>query len=141
MGQQQLLLLVLATVIVGLATVAGIEAFDENQQQAAQDVITQRGVDIAADMQGLVSKPVQLGGVDLSTTSADSIAVKLGLDGATVPVQGAGNDADCVIQSPGTTNSKWSVALECSSDDSPQTATITLIPGNSGGEEVQTSFN
>jgi Tfp pilus assembly ATPase PilU len=34
MGQQQLLLLVLGIVIVGLAVVVGIQAFSENQKQA-----------------------------------------------------------------------------------------------------------
>ena len=34
MGQQQLLLLVLGIVIVGLAVVVGIQAFGENQKKA-----------------------------------------------------------------------------------------------------------
>ena len=63
MGQQQLLLLVLATVIVGLATVAGIEAFDQNQVQANGDALSGTALEIASDAQALRQKPAQLGGV------------------------------------------------------------------------------
>ena len=40
MGQQQLLLLVLGIVIVGLAVVVGIQAFSENQRKANADAMT-----------------------------------------------------------------------------------------------------
>jgi hypothetical protein len=62
MGQQQLLLLVLATVIVGLATVAGINAFEQNQKQSTADAMTQEALRIASDVQAHVLKPDQFGG-------------------------------------------------------------------------------
>ena len=62
MGQQQLLLLVLATVVVGLATVAGIQAFEQGSQRANQDALTQTAVKIASDMQANAKKPTQFGG-------------------------------------------------------------------------------
>ena len=62
MGQQQLLLLVLATVIVGLATVAGIQAFEQGSKRANQDALTQTAVKIASDMQANAKKPTQFGG-------------------------------------------------------------------------------
>jgi hypothetical protein len=64
MGQQQLLLLVLATVIVGLATVAGIQAFEQGSQRANQDALTQTAVKIASDIQAKVKEPSQFGGYD-----------------------------------------------------------------------------
>jgi len=64
MGQQQLLLLVLATVIVGLATVAGIQAFDENQKQAQQAAMRQRAAAVLTDVRAEFNKPSELGGVD-----------------------------------------------------------------------------
>ena len=64
MGQQQLLLLVLATVVVGLATVAGIQAFDRGQKQFDRDARRQVAVEILSDFKGLVTKPSNLGGVD-----------------------------------------------------------------------------
>ena len=74
MGQQQLLLLVLATVIVGLATVAGINAFEQNQKQATADAMTQEAMRIASDVQAIVLKPDQMGGVDeISGVSFESM--------------------------------------------------------------------
>ena len=62
MGQQQLLLLVLATVIVGLATVAGIQAFEQGSVRANQDALTQTSIKIATDIQAHLQEPEQFGG-------------------------------------------------------------------------------
>lgn len=62
MGQQQLLLLVLGIVIVGLAVVVGIQAFGENQVKANQDAIVNDGVRIASDLQAWALKPTAFGG-------------------------------------------------------------------------------
>ncbi|MFB6280385.1 MAG: hypothetical protein ABEK75_12835 [Salinibacter sp.] len=101
MGQQQLLLLVLSTVIVGLATVAGIQAFSESQQQAAQDALVQRANSLASDIAAAANKPNQLGGVDLSESN-DNIANAIGLSSASdIPAEGAGSDAACSITGGG----------------------------------------
>ena len=77
MGQQQLLLLVLATVIVGLATVAGIQAFEQGSRRANQDALTQTAVKIASDIQAKTKEPSQFGGYDGDLSSAkDSIALE-----------------------------------------------------------------
>ena len=57
MGQQQLLLLVLTTIIVGLATVAGLNAYQESRTQSAVDHITQKAIEIAADVQVYARRP------------------------------------------------------------------------------------
>ena len=62
MGQQQLLLLVLGIVIVGLAVVAGIQAFGENQKKANSDAMTNDVIRIASDVQAWSLKPVPFGG-------------------------------------------------------------------------------
>ena len=72
MGQQQLLLLVLATVIVGLATVAGIQAFEQGSKRANQDALTQTAVKIASDMQANAKKPTQFGGKGVDELSSDN---------------------------------------------------------------------
>jgi len=72
MGQQQLLLLVLATVIVGLATVAGIQAFEQGSNQAEQDALTQQAVKIASDIQARVKEPSQFGGYNGDYSSAEN---------------------------------------------------------------------
>lgn len=64
MGQQQLILLVLATVIVGLATVVGIRAFSENNIKSNADAMVQDAVRIASDAQSWKVKPQAMGGQD-----------------------------------------------------------------------------
>ena len=62
MGQQQLLLLVLGIVIVGLAVVVGINAFGENQKRANADALINDGLRIASDVQAYALKPRQFAG-------------------------------------------------------------------------------
>ena len=62
MGQQQLLLLVLGIVIVGLAVVVGIQAFGENQKKANADAMVNDAVRIASDAQAWKLKPAAFGG-------------------------------------------------------------------------------
>ncbi len=69
MGQQQLLLLVLGIVIVGLAVVVGIQAFGENQKKANSDALVNDGVRIASDVQAWTLKPAAFGGGDGVPTS------------------------------------------------------------------------
>ena len=62
MGQQQLLLLVLGIVIVGLAVVVGIQAFSENQKKANADAMVNDVIRIASDAQAWKLKPQAFGG-------------------------------------------------------------------------------
>ncbi|MDZ7303061.1 MAG: hypothetical protein ONB44_13115 [candidate division KSB1 bacterium] len=62
MGQQQLLLLILAAIIVGMAVVLGINMFGQNAAQANQDAVTQDVLTIASRAQGWYRRPVQMGG-------------------------------------------------------------------------------
>ena len=62
MGQQQLLLLVLGMVIVGIAVVAGIQAFSEGRQKAATDAAVSDALRIATDVQAWALKPEAFGG-------------------------------------------------------------------------------
>src|SRR5690606_27695794 len=62
MGQQQLLLLVLGIVIVGLAVVVGINAFSENRIKSNADAMVTDGLRIASDVQAWALKPMQFGG-------------------------------------------------------------------------------
>ncbi|MEM8602024.1 MAG: hypothetical protein AAGF99_19065 [Bacteroidota bacterium] len=62
MGQQQLLLLVLSIVIVGLAVATGIASFGENQRKARQDQMMAKVVDLAVQAQAWKMKHMALGG-------------------------------------------------------------------------------
>lgn len=62
MGQQQLLLLVLGIVIVGLAVVAGIQAFAENQKKSNADGLSNTAVRLAVEAQAWLRTPIMRGG-------------------------------------------------------------------------------
>lgn len=71
MGQQQLLLLVLGIVIVGLAVVAGIQAFGENSKKSNSDAMVNDAVRIANDAQAWAMKPTAFGGGNNSFVGID----------------------------------------------------------------------
>lgn len=62
MGQAQLLLIVLGVVLVGIAIIAGINAYDTNNRKASVDALTHDAVRISSDIQMWVQKPEQFGG-------------------------------------------------------------------------------
>jgi len=62
MGQQQLLLVILVTIIVGIATVVAINTFGAAADSANVDAVRQDVAQIAAASQGYYMKPNMLGG-------------------------------------------------------------------------------
>jgi len=135
MGQQQLLLLVLSTVIVGLATVAGIQAFSENQEKATQDALVQRAITIGNDVLAAHNEPSQFGGVDLNDgPSTAKVAKAAGYNGAgndaslKIPADGAGDDAQCAIT--GVSSSNATATVVCNSQS-----------GNDGTAQASSSSN
>ncbi len=62
MGQQQLLLVILVTIIVGIATVVAINTFSSAADSANLDAVRQDVANIAASAQSYYMKPTQLGG-------------------------------------------------------------------------------
>ncbi len=62
MGQQQLLLLVLGMVIVGIAVVAGIQAFSEGKAKADRDAAVSDAMRLISDIQAWKLKPSAFGG-------------------------------------------------------------------------------
>ena len=140
MGQQQLLLLVLSTVIVGLATVAGIQAFSENQAQATQDALVQRAITIANDVKAAHDTPSQLGGVDLTDLGSNGkskIADAIGIsDAGSIPADGAGESASCEITtSP--SNLSGQAAVSCTGSGAEIEAVVDV---NNGDNPVRTDI-
>lgn len=76
MGQQQLLLIVLGVIIVGIAVVVGINLFNANAEESAKDTIVSEGTNIGAMAQQYYKKPKALGGGGNSFTGF-SIPTKL----------------------------------------------------------------
>ena len=62
MGQQQLLLIVLGVIVVGIAVVVGINLFNANAESSAQDSIVSQATNIGALAQQYYKKPTSMGG-------------------------------------------------------------------------------
>jgi hypothetical protein len=83
MGQQQLLLLVLSAIIVGISIVVGINMFSTNAYQANRENVVQEAVTIAAKAQEWYRKPTMLGGGGRSFANFDNLTT-IGMPGQTV---------------------------------------------------------
>ncbi len=62
MGQQQLLLIVLGVIIVGIAVVVGINLFNANAEESTKDTLVSEGTNLGAMAQQFYKKPAPLGG-------------------------------------------------------------------------------
>lgn len=62
MGQQQLLLIILVTIIVGIATVVALNTFSSAADSANLDAVRQDLATIGSSAQGYYIKPTMLGG-------------------------------------------------------------------------------
>ena len=68
MGQQQLLLLVLAVIIVGVSIVAGIGIFNKNAEKANIDMVVNEVVELGGVAHQYYLKPTSMGGGDQKFT-------------------------------------------------------------------------
>jgi len=62
MGQQQLLLIILGVIVVGIAVAVGITMFQDNAVSANRDAVTNDLVNLAARAQQFYRRPTALGG-------------------------------------------------------------------------------
>jgi hypothetical protein len=62
MGQQQLLLIVLGVILVGVAVVLGIQYFSVGAEEGAKDELVAHSITIGANAQQWFKKPVSMGG-------------------------------------------------------------------------------
>ena len=78
MGQQQLLLLVMGVVIVGIAVMAGFYAFESKSKQFAVDRLVDRNLTIASSAVGwkMRSDPYNGGNASYVGFSLESVALK-----------------------------------------------------------------
>ncbi len=92
MGQQQLLLLVLCVITVGLAVIVGIYAFSRNQTKANADAMVNEALRIAADVQAWTIKPSTVGGRLDNETLAHVTFDKIGYPNSGGGYQGIDGD-------------------------------------------------
>jgi outer membrane murein-binding lipoprotein Lpp len=90
-GQQQLLLIVLSVIIVGIAVVIGLGLFSEGANQANIDQVVQDVLNMGARAQQYYMKPVALGGGGRSFVgiSVDDIGAAVNRNGDEYVVSGA----------------------------------------------------
>lgn len=79
MGQQQLLLIILGVIIVGIAVAVGITMFQDNAISANKDSVVNDLVQLAAKAQQFYRRPTSLGGGGNSytTLTADSVGMAM----------------------------------------------------------------
>ncbi|MEM1115576.1 MAG: hypothetical protein AAF845_05235 [Bacteroidota bacterium] len=94
MGQQQLILLVLATVIVGVAIVVGIRAFTENDARANSEAMMQDAVRIGNDVQAWFKKPPAFGGPVAGTTISTATFATVGYQTGDQPGGGTAESSE-----------------------------------------------
>ena len=93
MGQQQLLLVILVTIIVGIATVVAINTFSSAADSANVDAARQDALSIAAAAQQYYMKPAALGGGNQSFTGIDFQTVSgVPVESTTATTTQASND-------------------------------------------------
>jgi hypothetical protein len=80
MGQQQLLLIVLGVIIVGIAVVVGINLFNANATNANRDGVISDLNNLGAMAQQFYKKPTSMGGGGNSFTGGAGWSIPTGLD-------------------------------------------------------------
>jgi hypothetical protein len=107
MGQQQLLLLVLGIVIVGIAVVAGIQAFSEGKDKADRDAMVTDAMRVISDIQAWKLKPAAFGGgaeaigfsgVNLNQLALPDSSGHYYTSGACIELDGANDKATLTIK-------------------------------------------
>jgi len=124
MGQQQLLLIILGVIIVGIAIAVGISQFGAHSTQANKDGVTSSLVNISANAYQFKIRPTTMGGgggsyvgyiVPTKMTSDDNgmYAIQGSATQTTIVFRGTSSmnatyTADCTIDSTGKTTLSYS---------------------------------
>ena len=125
MGQQQLLLLVLGIVIVGLAVVVGIQAFSENMKKANSDALVNDAIRIASDIQAWKLKPAAFGG----GAGADFDDVTWAQLGYTVNASSNYENMNGVFQLITTTEGQVSIQANSLTDSGNNNQVLVVVDG------------
>jgi Tfp pilus assembly protein PilE len=111
MGQQQLLLIILGVIVVGIAVAVGITMFTDNAVNANRDAVTNDLVNLAARAQQFYRRPTALGGggnsfVGLTgTTGLAKLTNRASNANGVYTIQTAGTATGVVIRGVGTEHS------------------------------------
>ena len=133
MGQQQLLLLVLAAIIVGISVVVGINMFNSSSDQANIDAVRQDLLTIGSQAQSWYKRPDMMGGGGNSFSGLDFNKMSFPADSidASDPTIAYNSNGDYELSSVGA-SSVTATAIASSAGDT-LTATITQNSVNVSG--------
>jgi len=128
-GQQQLLLIVLSVIIVGIAVVIGLNLFSQGSDQANIDQVVQDVLNMGARAQQYYMKPTAMGGGGRS------------FNGITISDVGSSTSANgdtytLTIDNPDQITIVGTCAQAKKDDDTPVTVTAVVTP-----VDVQTSID
>ena len=107
MGQQQLLLVVLGVIVVGLAIAVGITMFGANSTESNKDGVTSSLVNIAADAHQFKLRPKILGG-GRPSYAGYSVPVKLQSDdNGTYTLDAVPTEMQIMLKGTSSMNNSW----------------------------------
>ena len=118
MGQQQLLLIILGVIIVGIAIAVGVAQFGAHSTQANKDGVTSSIVNVAANAYQFKIRPTTMGGGGGAYTNY-AVPSKMAKDDNGTYTLGTVNAGNIQVKGTSTINTAW--VATCTSDDSGKT--------------------
>jgi len=122
MGQQQLLLIVLGVIIVGIAVVVGINLFNANAEEAAKDGVVSDCTNLGAMAQQYYKKPESMGGGGNAFDGFDVPTNLVTTANGSYSVTTAAGDACVIVGTPEAYTGNWTVTTSVS----PTTISTTI---------------
>lgn len=119
MGQQQLLLIILGVIIVGIAIAVGISQFGAHSTQANKDGVTASLVNIAANGYQYKIRPTTMGGGGGSYANYTIPTKMASDDNGTYTIQTAGTATTIIFR--GTSSLSTSYTSDCTVDSTGKT--------------------
>jgi len=120
MGQQQLLLIILGVIIVGIAIAVGISQFGAHSTQANKDGVTSSLVNIAANAYQFKIRPTTMGGGG-GTYIGYVVPTKMTSDdNGTYAIQGSPTSTDIVFRGISSLNASYTA--DCTVDSTGKTS-------------------
>ncbi len=103
MGQQQLLLIILGVIVVGIAVAVGITMFTDNAVSANRDAVTNDLVNLASRAQQYYRRPTSMGGGEGSFTGLtfDKLSTKTSNSNGRYLVSGSVTASQVTLQGIG----------------------------------------
>ena len=123
MGQQQLLLIILGVIIVGIAIAVGISQFGAHSTQANKDGVTSSVVNVSANAYQFKIRPITMGGGGGSYLGY-VLPSKMAADDNGTYVAGTGTSTAIVVTGTSSLNGGWTAT--CTVDSVGKTSIVYL---------------